>query len=232
MYSVAPGVHTRSRTSSPSRFLMNSPANFAAHMRSLSFRSATAAVVLLATLPALASAQEHAAESGPVNLLAPNAGLMFWTLVIFLILFAVLSKFAYKPLFAAVESREKALEDAVEGAKRDREEAARHLVTQLANVESAKVEAQKIIADSRLTAEKVRTDLLEQTKSQQTEMLESARRMIESEKVAAIAEMRQQAIELAISGASKVIEKNLDSAGNRQIVEGFLASLNTQPAKR
>ncbi|MEO7997397.1 MAG: F0F1 ATP synthase subunit B [Gemmatimonadaceae bacterium] len=211
---------------------MNSPANFAAQLRTLGLRSATAATVLLATLPALASAQEHEAASGGVNLLEPKSGLMIWTLIIFAILFFVLAKFAYKPLFAAVEAREKALEDAVEGAKRDREEAAKHLTTQLANLESAKVEAQKIIADSRLMAEKVRADLLEQTKTQQTEMLDSARRMIEAEKVAAIAEMRVQAIELAISGASKVIEKNLDSASNRQIVEGFLSSLNTQPAKR
>ncbi|MBC8086424.1 MAG: F0F1 ATP synthase subunit B [Phycisphaerae bacterium] len=182
-------------------------------------------------IPAIAGAQEHEA-AGPVNLLEPKSGLMFWTLIIFVILFVVLSKFAYKPLFAAVESREKALEDAVEGAKRDREAAAAHLATQLAGVEAAKVEAQKIIADSRLMAEKVRADLLEQTKAQQGEMLESARRMIESEKVAAVAEMRAEAIELAIAGASKVIDKNLDSAGNRQIVEGFLASLNTQPVSR
>ncbi len=201
-------------------------------IRSFSLRAASAAA-LLATVTSLAVAQEgEPVAVGPVNLLAPSAGLMFWTLVIFVILFIVLSKFAYKPLFAAVEAREKALEDAVEGAKRDRAEAAKHLATQLANLETAKVEAQKIIADSRLTAEKVRTDLLEATKAQQSDMLESARRMIESEKVAAIAEMRMESIELAIAGASKVIEKNLDSAGNRQIVEGFLASLNTQPAQR
>lgn len=193
---------------------------------------ASGALALLATVSTAVSAQEHEAAAGPVNLLAPSAGLMFWTLVIFIILFIVLSKFAYKPLFAAVEAREKALEDAVEGAKRDREAAAQHLSTQLAALEASKVEAQKIIADSRQMAEKVRTDLLEQTKTQQTEMLESARRMIESEKTAAIADMRAQAIELAIAGASKVIDKNLDSTSNRQIVEGFLATLNTQPAKR
>lgn len=201
-------------------------------LRAAGLKAASAAA-LLATVSSLTVAQEHAPEAaGPVNLLAPSAGLMFWTLIIFAILFVVLTKFAYKPLFAAVEAREKALEDAVEGAKRDREEAAKHLALQLANLETAKVEAQKIIADSRLMAEKVRTDLLEATKAQQNEMLESARRMIESEKLSAIAEMRLQAIELAISGASKVIEKNLDSAGNRQIVESFLASLDTQPAKQ
>ena len=60
------------------------------------------AAALLATVSSLTVAQEHAPEAaGPVNLLAPSAGLMFWTLVIFVILFIVLSKFAYKPLFAA-----------------------------------------------------------------------------------------------------------------------------------
>lgn len=185
----------------------------------------TFASALLAFVPSQVFAQEEA--HGPVNLLEPNVGLMVWTVLIFFVLFFVLLKFAYKPLFSLVEARERALEEAVDGAKRDREAAAVHLATQLASLETAKVEAQKIIADSRLTAEKVRADLLEQTKGQQADMLDSARRSIESEKVAAVAEMREEAIELAIAGASKVIDKNLDSASNRQIVEGFLASLNT-----
>jgi F-type H+-transporting ATPase subunit b len=188
------------------------------------------AIGLLMLAPTAAFAQAEA--TGPVNLLEPKAGLMVWTLVVFIVLMFILSKFAYKPLFAAVEERERALEDAVEGAKRDREAAAGHLREQLANLESARVEAQKIIADSRQTAEKVRTDLLEQTKLQQAEMLDTARRVIESEKVAAIADMRVQAIDLAIAGASRVIDENLDSANNRKIVESFLSSLSTQPAKR
>lgn len=188
---------------------------------------ASAGTLVLA-LPAAAFAQE---ESGPVNLLAPSAGLMVWTLLIFGVLVFVLARFAYKPLFAMVVQRERSLEEAVDGARRDREAAAAHLTTQLANLEQAKVEAQKIIADSRLTAEKVRTDLLEVTKAQQTEMLDSARRMIASEKEAANADLRLEAIELAIAGASKVIDRNLDSASNREIVEGFLASLDTQSAK-
>ena len=192
-------------------------------------RVAGVATALLALVPTRVFAQEEA--HGPVNLLEPNAGLMFWTLLIFLVLFGVLWKFAYGPLFSLVEAREKSLEDAVEGAKRDREAAAVHLKEQLANLEAAKVQAQQVIADSRQTAEKVRADLLEQTKAQQGEMLESARRAIEAEKVTAAADMRMQAIELAIAGASKVIDKNLDSASNRQIVESFLASLNT-PAKK
>lgn len=189
-------------------------------MRSLRIR---ATIPALMALP-LSTAQ--AAEGGSVNLLAPNAGLMFWTLVIFLLLSLVLAKFAFKPLFAAVEGREKALEDAIEGAKRDREESAALLAQQRAQLESARNEAQSIIAEGRATAERMRGDLLAQTKHQQEEMIEQARRAIDSEKSAAIADLRREAIDLAIAGASRVIEQNLDSAGNRKIVESFLSSLN------
>ena len=172
------------------------------------------------------SAMIASSEGGPVNLLAPNPGLMVWTLVIFVMLYFVLRAFAFKPLFAAVEAREKALEDAIAGAARDREEAAQLLTQQRAHLESARTEAQSIIAEARAVAEKMRSDLLLQTKQQQEEMIEQARRSIESEKVSAIAALRREAIDLAIAGASRVIEKNLDSAGNRQIVESFLSSLD------
>ncbi|HEY0929403.1 MAG TPA: F0F1 ATP synthase subunit B [Gemmatimonas sp.] len=188
---------------------------------------ASVAAQLLIATPALA----NEAQGGAVNLLEPKAGLMFWTLVIFALLFVVLAKFAFKPLFAAVEAREKALEDAIEGAKRDRAAAEASLAQQRAELEKARNEAQSIIADSRATAEKMRADLLAQTKQQQEEMIEQARRAIESEKANAIADLRREAVDLAIAGASRVIEQNLDSAGNRKIVESFLASLDGKAAR-
>ncbi len=186
-----------------------------------------AASLMLSAPPAFAN---EAAE-GPVDLLAPATGVMAWTLVIFVLLLVVLSKFAFKPLFAAVEAREKALEDAIEGAKRDRAESEQLLAQQRAQLENARNEAQQIIAESRATAEKMRADLVAQTKQQQEEMIEQARRTIEGEKSAAIADLRREAVDLAIAGASRVIEQNLDSTGNRQIVESFLASLDGKAAR-
>lgn len=188
------------------------------------FGALLAALMLTAT-PAFA------AEGGSVDLLAPNTGVMAWTLIIFLLLLFVLSRFAFKPLFAAVEAREKALEDAIEGARRDRAETEAALAQQRAQLEAARTEAQQIIADSRATAEKMRSDLLAQTKQQQEEMIEQARRAIEGEKAAAIADLRREAVDLAIAGASRVIEQNLDSAGNRQIVERLLESLDSKAAR-
>jgi F-type H+-transporting ATPase subunit b len=191
-------------------------------MRTLSRSLARSLALVLASASPLL-AQE---EGGRVNLLAPSGGVMFWTLVIFVVLLVVLSRFAFGPLVAAVEAREHALEDAIEGAKRDREEAAKLLAEQRAHLDASRGEAQKLIADGRAAAEKMRSELLEQTRQQQQELLERARRDIEAERDRAIADLRREAVDLALAGASKVIERNLDDAANRQLVENFLASLS------
>jgi F-type H+-transporting ATPase subunit b len=203
-------------------------------MRLVSSRAARAAVVLAVAsfVPTATAFAAPEGEGGPVNLLEPNAGLMVWTTVVFIGLMLVLKKFAFGPLFAAVEAREKALEDAIDGAKRDREASAALLAEQKAAIEAARTQAQQIIADGRAVAEKMRADLLEETRKQQGEMMEQARRDIEGEKAKAIADLRREAVDLAIVGASKVIEQNLDSAGNRRIVEQFLASLPVSVGSR
>ncbi|MGH7651312.1 MAG: F0F1 ATP synthase subunit B [Gemmatimonadaceae bacterium] len=171
-------------------------------------------------------------ESHGGGLLTPNGGLMFWTFVTFIVLFIVLGRFVFPKITAAVEAREKALEDAIEGAKRDREEAALALAEQKRHIESARTEAQKIIVEGRQLGEKMRSDMLEETQRQQQAMLERARREIEAEKENAIADLRREAIELAIAGAGKVIEQNLDDQSNRKIVESFLSSIPIAEVKR
>ena len=190
-------------------------------------RTLLRALPLVLTTASPLLAQEP--EGGKVNLLDPHTGLMFWTLIIFVVLLFILSKFAFKPLVAAVEAREKALEDAIEGAKRDREEAARLLADQRAQLEGARGEAQRYIAEGRAASEKMKAELLEQTRVQQQELLDRARRDIEAERDRAIADLRREAVDLAIAGASKVVERNLDDAANRQIVDNFLSTLSVSP---
>ena len=158
--------------------------------------------------------------------------LMFWTLGIFIILYILLRKFAFGPITAAVEAREKALEDAIESAKRDRDAAAKLLAEHQAKIDAARGEAQKLIADGRAVAEKMRADLLEQTRREQQDMLERARREIGSEKDRAIAQLRREAVDLALAGASKVIEQNLETEKNRQLVERYLASIGSLEVNR
>ena len=187
-------------------------------LRSLALLAATAA-------PAVAQEAHSAAAPAPVNLLSPNYGLMFWTLVIFIILFFVLAKFAFGPITRSVEAREQALDDAMNAARRDREEAARLLAEHRAALDASHAEAQKIIADARAAAERVRAELLDHAHAEQARILERTRQEIESERIKAVTELRREAVDLAIAGASRVIEKNLDQPTNRQIVESFLSTV-------
>jgi F-type H+-transporting ATPase subunit b len=182
------------------------------------------ALVLASALAAAPARAQEAAEQTP-GLMSPNPGLMIWTLVIFGLLFFVLKRFAFPPIIDAVAAREKALEDALEGAKRDREEATRLLAEARAALDGTRAEAQQFLTEARASAEKLRADQLEQTRLQQQELLERARRDIDAERLRAIADLRREAVDLALAGATKVIGRNLDDAGNRRMVEEFLATV-------
>ena len=189
-------------------------------------RSLLAAVSasVLAAAPLLAQEQE---VHEPVNLLSPNTGLMFWTLVIFVVLMFVLTRFAFKPLTAAVEAREQRLEAAIKQADEDRKKAAELLEQQTKALDASRIEVQRVIAEARVTGDKLRNEMLEQTKNQQHDLLERARAEIDEERKRAIADLRREAVELALAGASRVIERNLDDQTNRRLVESFLATVPT-----
>ena len=182
-----------------------------------------------ASFVAIATLLQHEPAAAPAaggGLLSPNAGLMFWTLAIFIVLMIILSRYAFGPITAAVEAREQALEEAILAAKRDREEAAAMLERQRQQIEAARNDAQRLIADGRAAGEKLKSEMLEETRAQQQELLDRARREIGAEKERAIAELRTEAVDLAIAGASRVIEKNLDDRANRALIESFLGSLD------
>src|ERR1051326_1115268 len=131
---------------------------------------------------------QEAAQTEPTyGLTDIEINLMFWTLIVFGITFFIVWKFFMPKIFAAVEAREKALEKAIDDAKKDRDAAAKLLAEHQAAIEAAKGDAQKMIADARAVGEKMRADLLETTRKEQGEMLERARRDIEGEKEKAIA---------------------------------------------
>ena len=184
-----------------------------------------AAALLVHAAPALAVEGE-----GGGGLLNPNTGLMAWTLIIFVTLFFLLRRYAFPAIVAAVEARERALEEAIAGAKRDREEAARLLEEHRRQIDAARADAQRLISEGAKAGEKIRTEMVEEARHQQQQILERARQEIGAERDRAIAELRREAVDLAIKGASKVIERNLDDDTNRKIVEEFLGDL--QKAKR
>jgi F-type H+-transporting ATPase subunit b len=188
-------------------------------------RIASNIVVVLGLLMLGAPLSAQEAEAARPGLLSLQSGLMAWTLIIFVLVFGILSKFAFGPITKAVADREQALLDAIAAAKKDRDDAAALLAEHRKKIEEARNEAQRFIAEGRAQAEKMKADMLEATHAQQAELMERARRDIEAEKTKAIDELRREAIDLALAGASKVIEKNLDDTQNRKLVERYLSSI-------
>jgi F-type H+-transporting ATPase subunit b len=171
-----------------------------------------------------APAQEHA--SGPLSV---EGGLMFWTLVVFVVLLAILRKFAWPAILGAVEAREQALERMLAEAAAEREQAAALLAENQKLIGEAKSQAHAIIVEARGIAEKERALAIEKTRQEQEELLARARREIGAERERAVAELRREAVDLSLAAASRLIEKRLDGDTDRKLVLEYLATLDDKP---
>lgn len=177
-------------------------------------------------LLALALTQEHAAPArGPLTV---EFGLMFWTVLVFLVLLLVLRKFAWPALLGAVEARERALEEQLAEAERNRAEAAALLAQHQKLVADARASAHAVLAEAREAAEKERALAMEKTRQEQEELLERARRDIGAERDRAVVELRREAVDLSLAAASKLIGERLDSDTDRRIVQEYLAAVDTR----
>jgi F-type H+-transporting ATPase subunit b len=172
-----------------------------------------------------ALAFQEAPVAGPLTV---EGGLMFWTIVIFALLVAVLWKFAWPQILGAVEAREKALETQIAEAARNREESAKVLEEQKKLLADARAQAHQLINEAQGAAEKERTLVLEKARQEQEELLARARRELAEERQRAVAELRREAVDLSLAAAGRLIRQRLDSDADRQLVNDYLATLEPQ----
>lgn len=166
--------------------------------------------------------QEHGAEAGGSALFDPWSNVSFWTVVIFFLLLFVLKRYAYPPILGYAAAREKRIQDALDDAKRQREEAAALLETQRRELAEAQREAQNIIAEGKQAAERVRQDLLDRTRAEQEEVIARAKAEIERERERAVESVRREAVELAIAAAAKLVGERLTAEEDRRLVSEYL----------
>jgi F-type H+-transporting ATPase subunit b len=174
-------------------------------------------------------AQEHeAAEGGASGPLVVNGGLMIWTVVVFLLLLIMLRKFAWPQILGAVRAREAALEAQIAEAEKNRAESAALLEQHKKLIADGRAQAQGLLTEAKAIAEKERALALEKTREEQEELLARARRDIQAERDRAVLELRQEAVDLSLAAASKLIGQRLTADSDRKLVEGYLSSLETK----
>ena len=174
----------------------------------------------------LALVQEsHAPAAGPLTV---EGGLMIWTVFVFVLLLLILKRFAYPALLGAVEARERALQEQLDEAERNRAESAALLAEHKKLLAEARTQAHGLLVEARTSAEKERALAMEKTLQEQQQLLERARRDIGAERDRAIAELRREAVDLSLAAASKLIGERLTSDTDRKLVQEYLASLDSK----
>lgn len=195
------------------------------HMRAS--RILAAGLVLLAASPVGLLAQgEEAGGGGGAGMFSINLGLSAWTIIVFLALVFVLAKFAWKPILTAVEAREKGIQRALDEAARHNDEAAKLLEEQRQQLADAHRQAGDLIAQGKAAGDRVRKEIEEKAREEGQAIVERARQEIERERDAAVESLRREAVELALSAASRLMSENLTEAKDRQLVERFLDEMD------
>lgn len=175
------------------------------------------AIFTLAALPA--QAQEHAPEGAALSPFAGNVGNAIWTLAIFLLVVLILGKFAWGPVLALLQERERFIHKSLADAKHDREEAEARLREYAAKIQTARAEAAAIVEEARRDSERLREDLKQRARTEADTMIQNAERQISLQTQRAIQEIRREAVDLSVAIASKIIQRNLTKEDNQRLID-------------
>jgi F-type H+-transporting ATPase subunit b len=143
-------------------------------------------------------------------------------IVAFLILYLLLKKYAFGPLFSIMEQRQKLIQDQIGGAEKSRQEAERLLAEQQQAIQNAKKDAHDILEQARQTSTKQADELIAAAKAEASRIKDDALRDIEAEKNKAVAALRSQVSAMSVLIASKIIEKQVDEQSQKELIDQYL----------
>jgi F-type H+-transporting ATPase subunit b len=161
------------------------------------------------------------------SLVQPTVGLIFWTVVTFVLLALILKRFAWKPILGMIDAREKTIREALEESKRARQAADEALAKNKEMVAHSRADAARIVSDGQKEAQRLRSEILEKARSEAMAVLDQGRKQIELETKQAVEKLKGTVVDVALDAASKLIRTSLDDAKHRQLVEEYLEELPT-----
>lgn len=152
----------------------------------------------------------------------------FIQLVAFAVLFFLLSRYAFKPLFGVMEKRRQLLQEQMDSASSNRSEAERLIEEQKQALQQARKEAYDIIEQAKATGSKQADEIVQAARNESTRLKDEAVRDIETEKNKAVASLKAEVSGLSVKIASKIIEKQVDEKAQAEIVDKYLDSVGTK----
>ncbi|NQT98289.1 MAG: F0F1 ATP synthase subunit B [Candidatus Marinimicrobia bacterium] len=159
-------------------------------------------------------------------LVQPDPGLFIWTIITFLVLLFLLTKFAWKPLLGMLRKREDTIRQALNDAEKARQELEELQHKSEALIAQARVEARNIVAEGKSAGEQIKADTLTAARQQSDILIKNAEKQIQAETEKAITEIKREVVDLSLEVARKLIRKNLTKDDNQALIDETINTIS------
>ena len=163
-----------------------------------------------------------------MDLVQPDPGLFFWTIAVFVILLTLLRKFAWMPLLNALEERQAGIRKSLDDADTAKRELAEVQEKAEALIGRARIDANSILGEARADGTRLREEMKQRAQAEAQSIVESAQRQIQLERDRAVAQIREEAVDLSLAIASKLIRRNLTKADNESLIDDALKQVESR----
>ena len=160
-------------------------------------------------------------------LVQPDPGLYIWTIVTFLLLAGLLRKFAWRPMLDALERRQDAIKKSLDEARQAKKDLERVNEESARLLAEARVEADGIISRTRADAARAGEEMKLKARADAENIVRNAEREIALETSRAVQKVRQEAVDLSVAIASKLIQRNLSKEDNERLIAETLKGIQT-----
>ncbi|MDF9798307.1 F-type H+-transporting ATPase subunit b [Catalinimonas alkaloidigena] len=162
-----------------------------------------------------------------MDLLTPDFGLIVWQILIFLVVLFVLSKFAWKPIINGLNERENSINESLLSAEKARNAMAELKADNEKLLAEARKERDNILKDATAAANKLREEAKEQASKDGARIIADAKASIETQKNAALAEVKDQVAQLSVQIAEKILREKLsDDKAQKEYISKLVNDLN------
>lgn len=161
-----------------------------------------------------------------MDLLTPGPGLIIWQAFIFLLLIFLLAKLAWKPILGSLKEREQSIQQALDSAEQAKKEMASLKADNENLLREAREERHKILKTAREAANRLHDQAQSDAKKNADKIIEDARSVIQTEKNAALRDVKAQVAAFSLEVAEKLIKKNLaDDKAQKDLADSYIKEL-------
>jgi F-type H+-transporting ATPase subunit b len=160
------------------------------------------------------------------DLIKPNPGLMFWTLLTFVIVMLILKRYAFGPIQQVIDTRRTAITADLDAAEKAREEAQAALAEYREQLAAARKEASRIVEDARRVGEERRAADVAALESETARLKEQAKAEIAAETRQALSQIKRQVADLTVAATEKVLRARLDEGEQRRLIDEALGEVD------